>query len=157
MGMSKRKVGAPPTKNLPDVREAILLRLSCGESLRAICKDKASGMPDVSTVFDWIHKNAEFAKQYARARELQADVLVDEIFEIADDNTHDVITVEDDDGNEYEKVNHDHINRSRLRVDVRKWFASKVSPKKYGDRQEIEHSGKLESIVVNVVRKEPPK
>jgi len=26
------------------------------------------------------------------------------------------------------------VQRSRLRVDSRKWFASKVAPKKYGER-----------------------
>jgi hypothetical protein len=152
-----KKTGAPATKNIPEVRDTLLLRLSHGESLRAICRDKAAGMPDVSTVFDWIHKDETFAKQYARARELQADMLVDEILEIADDSAHDVVESLDDKGNIIERVNHDHINRSRLRVDTRKWFASKVFPKRYGDKQEIEHSGKIESITVNVIKKEPPK
>lgn len=151
------KTGAPKTKDLPDIREKILRRIASGESLRAVCKDKEAGMPDTSTVFDWIHKDPEFANQYARARELQSDALVDEILEIADDGSNDTYTTVDDDGNVVERVNHDHIARSKLRVDARKWYASKVYPKRYGDRQEIEHTGKIESIVVNVTTKPPPK
>jgi hypothetical protein len=48
-------------------------------------------------------------------------------------------------------------NLARLQIDARKWVAARLLPKKWGDKQEIEHSGKIESITVNVTRKEPPK
>lgn len=66
---------------------------------------------------------------YARARMLLTESLVDEIIEISDDKSRDF--VQTDDGL---KVDHDHINRSKLRVDSRKWLASKIAPKLYGDR-----------------------
>ena len=37
----------------------------------------------------------------------------------------------------------EHVQRSRLRVDARKWIASKLKPKKYGDYQKHEHTGSL--------------
>lgn len=135
-----RKRGGRPKIHGDEVRATILARLAKGESLRAICRDET--MPDASTVHEWVIKEPQFAQQYTRARELQADMLVDEILEIADDNSRDVIQYEDGEGNITERVNHDHINRSRLRVDARKWFASKVFPKRYGDKQEVEHTGK---------------
>lgn len=146
--MTKR--GRPPVHD-DAIRDAILSRLAQGESLRSICRDKKAGMPDASTVHGWVLEEEDFAKRYTRARELQADMLVDEILEIADDNSRDIIEVENDDGTTYERVNHDHINRSRLRVDTRKWFASKVFPKRYGDKQEIEHTGKDGTPLIPVI------
>jgi hypothetical protein len=57
-------------------------------------------------------------------------LLAEEIITIADDSSGDVIV--DDDGNE--QTNHERVARSRLRVDARKWYASKLAPKRYGDK-----------------------
>lgn len=86
----------------------------------------------------WLQRHEDFMQQYARAREIQAELLAEEVIEIADDSSGDVIVV-DDDGNE--QTNHERVARSRLRVDARKWYASKLSPKRYGDR--IQHDQKI--------------
>ncbi|CUI02625.1 Phage terminase, small subunit [Janthinobacterium sp. CG23_2] len=114
--------------------------MSEGESLRAICRDDE--MPNKATVFRWLAANAAFSDQYARAREAQADCMADEIIEIADDGLND--TYEDDDGNK--RTDQDVIARSRLRVDARKWLASKMAPKKYGDKITQEHTGSLRVV-----------
>ena len=119
-----------------EMADAICDRLADGRSLRSICL--ADDMPVQSTVFKWLSQQPAFAEQYARAREAQADALFDEIQDIADDGSNDYITKTNADGSEYEAVNSEHIQRSRLRVDARKWMASKLQPKKYGDKQEIE-------------------
>ncbi len=36
------------------------------------------------------------------------------------------------------QVNGEHIQRSRLRIDARKWMASKLAPKKYGEKLELD-------------------
>jgi len=41
-------------------------------------------------------------------------------------------------------VDHENIQRSRLRVDARKWAAARLAPKKYGDRLEHDHKGGLD-------------
>lgn len=79
----------------------------------------------------------EFSEQYARAREAQADKLAEEALQIADDGRSD--TYVDGDGNV--KTDTEVIQRSRLRVDTRKWLASKMAPKKYGDKIQAEHTG----------------
>lgn len=94
-------------------------------------------MPDRSTVHLWVVEDREgFSRQYANARQAQALRWADEILEIADDGTND--TYETDEG---ERVDSDVIQRSRLRVDTRKWLLSKVLPKVYGDRTALEVSG----------------
>src|SRR5690606_8467561 len=101
-----------------------------GKSLRSICKEP--DMPAASTVFLWLTQHEDFSEQYARAREAQADALFDEILEIADDTSQDFIAKGNPDGSETQVVDHEHIQRSRLRVDARKWMAGKLRPKKYG-------------------------
>lgn len=130
------KIGRPSgyTKEIGD---EICERLSDGESLRAICRD--DHMPNKSMVFRWLYEFQSFRDQYARAKEEQADTLADDILDIADDGRND--TYADDEGNK--KVDFDAIQRSRLRVDARKWIASKSKPKVYGDRIQQEISGTL--------------
>jgi hypothetical protein len=92
-----------------------------------------------------LHK--EFADQYARAREAQADSLFDDILAIADDSQSDTYT--DDHGNV--KTDQEVIGRARLRVDARKWMAGKLRPKVYGEKLEL--SGNKESpVTVEIVR-----
>jgi len=89
---------------------------------------------DWSTLSAYINATPERVQQYARAREAQADKLAEDILAIADDGTSDVYL--DADGNE--RTNQDVIARSRLRVDARKWLASKMAPKKYGDKLDVD-------------------
>lgn len=133
------------TKKTAQIVEAICERIAQGEPLRKIVKSE--GMPHEVTVFRWLEKDEEFRAQYALARERQADFYADQCIEIADDGRND--TYELDDGSQH--VAHDHIQRSRLRVDTRKWYASKLYPKKYGDRNTTELTGEGGGAVKFVV------
>lgn len=110
----------------------ICTRMADGESLRRICED--AHMPDRTTIHWWLAagKHPEFVHQYACAREAQADHYAEEIVQISDDGAND--TYMTDNGR---ATNQDVIARSRLRVDARKWYASKLAPKKYGDKLEL--------------------
>lgn len=110
-------------------------RLASGESLNTVCK--TDGMPDKSTVFDWLRTNEVFRELYRIAKEECADAWVEEIMDIADDGTNDWMEVHDKDGKSSWKLNGEHVQRSRLRVDTRKWAASKMKPKKYGEKLEL--------------------
>lgn len=101
------------------------------------CKGDES-RPSYTSVMRWLEVNERFRESYARARQDQADYLAEEIVQIADDGLND--TYETEDG---PKTNQDVIARSRLRVDARKWYASKLAPKKYGDKIQTELSGGL--------------
>jgi hypothetical protein len=131
-----------PSDYTQETASLICERLVEGESLRSICRDEA--MPAIRTVFLWLGKHEAFMQQYAHARESQADTYADEIIDIADDGSGDWII--DSDGNK--RVDQDCIARSRLRVDSRKWIASKLKSKKYGEKVEQTHVGDKERPIV---------
>jgi hypothetical protein len=130
---------ARPSKFTQKLADIICERIADGESLRLICQ--SDDMPARSSVFKWLAETKTFSDQYARAREAQADLLADEILTIADDSTNDTLVKERKDGDDYEVANAEWIARSRLRVDARKWLASKMAPKKYGDKVTQELTG----------------
>lgn len=100
-------------------------------------------MPHRSSVYQWLRKNAAFADLYTQARELLVEHWADEMLEISDDGTTDYAIKKGRNGTEYEAVDQEHIQRSRLRVDTRKWLMSKLQPRKYGDRVEHEYTGEV--------------
>jgi hypothetical protein len=120
--------GGRPSKYTKALAARICERMCEGESLRKICADPK--MPHMATVLRWVGSEAEdkagFREQYARAREAQADKFADELVDIADEGTN------------------ENANIIRLRMDARKWAASKLAPKKYGDKQTTEHEHKGE-------------
>lgn len=123
-------------------------RIAKGESVRTICLD--DDMPSGATVFKWLADPAmaTFTEQYTRAREAQADFYAESIIQIADDGRND--TYLDENGNQ--RTDQDVIARSRLRVDARKWYASKLAPKKYGDKLEHSGPGADGALVVEITR-----
>ena len=130
-----RKRGRP-TKYTKALADKIAVRLASGESLRAICRDE--DMPQEPTVRSWALDDREgFFAQYTRARTIQAHHIFDETLEIADDVSRDTYT--DKEGVEH--VDHEVVQRSRLRVDTRKWYLSKLLPKVYSDKQVVEVLG----------------
>lgn len=124
-----------PTDYTEELAAEICSRLADGESLKSICD--AEEMPHKATVYRWIAAHETFRDLYAHAREDQADTLADEIIDIADQSNFDTVT--DADGNS--RPDGEWIARSRLRVDARKWIASKLKPKKYGEKTVTEHAG----------------
>jgi hypothetical protein len=123
------------------VADKICEELMLGESLRAICARE--DMPSERAVYNWLLKNEDFVQKYTRAREIQSERGIDEIIEIADDGTNDWIEKRNESGQIVGYVeNGEAIRRSALRIDARKWKASKLLAKKYGDRASLEHTGK---------------
>lgn len=125
-----------PSKYTPRLAAEICRRLAEGEALRAICR--AEGMPHEATVRSWARDDVEgFATRYARARELGYLLMADELLDIADNADPDLVVRYDDAGKPI-KVVGEAVQRSRLRVDTRKWMLAKMLPKVYGDRVEPE-------------------
>lgn len=132
-----------PSDFTQEIADLICDRIAEGDSLRKICRE--DGFPNKSTVFRWLGENSKFRDQYARAHEEQADTLFDDIVAIADDSANDYgfKEGEDKDGDGARPVFlAENVQRSKLRVEARKWAASKLSPKKYGDFQRTELTGK---------------
>ncbi len=131
MGNTKTPRTGRPSTFTKKMATSICNQLVKGESLRKICEKPA--MPSISTVMRWLGADKDFREQYACAREAQADRMAEEILQIADDGKNDKYI--DEHGNE--RTDQDVVARSRLRVDARKWLASKMAPKKYGDKLEV--------------------
>ncbi len=130
--MSKKKKGRPSIFS-DALALTICERLAGGESLRQICED--ADMPAKSTVMKWALENKDFSDQYARARALLMEHWSDDLIDIADDGTNDYVQRTGDDGEVIShSLNNEHIQRSKLRVDTRKWIMSKLAPKRYGDK-----------------------
>jgi len=155
--MSETNPVGRPCEYTPEISDRICAGIANGKSLRTILK--ADNMPGMSTVFEWLRKFPEFAEQYARARDAQADALADEIQDIADDGSNDYMEELDKKTGECIgwRQNGEAAQRSRLRVDARKWIASKLKPKRYGDKLDVEHTGKvsLEQLIAQSGLKKP--
>lgn len=123
----------------PEEKEEIFNRIfegiaEDGESLRSVLM--RHDMPSRTTFFEWIDADQDKANQYARACEIRADKIFDEILDIADENNADISI--GDDGQV--RMNGDVVQRSRLKIDARKWALSKMNPKKYGDKVDLNHT-----------------
>lgn len=112
-----------------ELADRICDELMLGKSMLKICERE--GMPSETTVYRWLQSDEHpgFREKYAQARELQAERMLDEILQIADDTANDT-----EYGDSGPRANAEWIARSRLKVDSRKWAMSKLAPKKYGDK-----------------------
>lgn len=138
----KPKVGRP-SKFTQELADEICRRLAQGESVLQICRT-SEHMPEARTVYSWLldEDKEDFQKKYTRAREIQAEVFHDELTEIADDGSNDWMEIETKSGGSMTVVDHEHVNRSRLRVDTRKWIISRMNPRKYGEKLDVTSGGK---------------
>jgi hypothetical protein len=119
---------------IPSVVNDICEWIASGKSLRAYCRQP--GKTPLTTVMEWLNnpENDDFRNKYARAREIQAEVLADELMEIADEDKHDAL-----------KLQHD-----KMKIETRQWIAAKLLPKKYGNKLEFEDVSKQQRKLVIV-------
>lgn len=132
--------GGRPSEYTQEKADLICERLAIGMSLRSVCLQE--DMPAPATVFKWMRTNQEFLKQYEKAKQESSDAMAEDIQDIADESANDYIEITRDDGTTYTKLNQENIQRSRLRVDTRKWLMAKMKPKKYGDKLDLTNDGK---------------
>tara|TARA_R110000824_G_scaffold75134_3_gene190775 strand:- start:4866 stop:5345 length:480 start_codon:yes stop_codon:yes gene_type:complete len=116
--MSGADIIVPKPMGRPEVYteefvEEILDRLSCGESLKYVCA--SDHLPASRTVWRWMRTHPDFRQKYERAKDEACEAMAEEMFDMAEDEDRDV-------------------QRSRLMVDTRKWYISKIKAKKYGDK-----------------------
>jgi hypothetical protein len=105
-----------------------------GRSLVSYCKKP--GTPGYRTIMRWLSEQPAFQANYRTAHAHQADYIADEIIDIADKARMGTRTTKRADG-EVETVTVDMVERSRLQIHARQWYAAKLAPKKYGDKLEL--------------------
>ena len=113
------KVGRPESWS-DELAEEICTEIALGNSLRQVLRKE--GMPAMKTVFSWFKTHPEFKVMYQAATQERTEAMAEDILEIADDRDEDV-------------------QRSRLKVDTRKWVMAKMKPKKYGDKLDLTSDG----------------
>ena len=117
----------------PEFAEVVLDAVAGGMSLKEVCD--TNDLPK-TTVLRWLSN--EYLDQYACALRARADMQAEEIIEIAD-KTY---------------TTNEELTAAKMRIDARKWLMSKMAPKKYGDKVELDHdvTGKLRQIVVKYIK-----
>lgn len=139
MPKKKNEVGRP-SDYTEELAERFCAELAQGQSMVAVCKSEE--YPHRATIFRWIGKYPEFRDKYEKAKEECADYLVEEMLDIADNGSNDWMERNGEDNEGYQ-LNGEHVQRSRLRLDTRKWIASKLKRKKYGDSSTTTHEGNI--------------
>lgn len=126
-----------PTDYNEELAAHICSEVASGRSLRSICRE--DDMPAMSSVFLWLSRHPTFSEQYAKSQVDRATALAEEILEISDDASNDLLIQEGKGA-----PNSVSVARDKLKVDTRKWLLSRMDPKRYGDKVETVHSGELE-------------
>ena len=140
MGGHNGGAGGRPSKYTPEVVELICERVATHDMGLGRLTALYSDIPDRVTINIWRRKYPEFRSKYAQAKHEQIEFLTEDILEIADDSRNDWMeSCSEESDTKGWKINGDHIQRCRVRIDTRKWLASKLAPKIYGDKQVIEN------------------
>ena len=140
------RIGRPSTYT-DEIALAICDRIAHGDSLRQIDSDDT--MPSKATIMRWLTERPAFQDQYALARQAQMEHYADEIMDISDDGRNDWMERQGKEDAGW-VANGENIQRSRLRVDTRKWLMSKLYPKVYGDNKhmtvDVMHKSPLDEL-----------
>lgn len=140
-----------------EIGDIICARLAEGESLVKICRDE--GMPSTVTIYRWLRTIEQFCNNYTRAKEDQAETMADQILEIADNEVNEPLidqngnVARDSDGNIVFVRTKVSVQHAHLRVETRKWIASKLKPKKFGTQKEEIKINNSEADLVETINK----
>lgn len=136
----KPRTRGRPSRYTPAMGKAICKMLSSGMTLLEVCRRPA--MPRESVVRWWAAQpDHPFSAQYVRARTIGYMHMGDDLLAIADNSANDWVERAEKDGRVSILLNREALERSRLRIDTRKWLLSKALPKVFGDKVALEHTG----------------
>mgnify|MGYP001589990986 CR=1 FL=1 len=143
MATKKKGAGGRPSKFTIGLGDKICQQIASGMSLRSVCLPE--DMPERHTVIRWVLGQIdvdgvkEFSTQYTQAREAQYELMFDECLDIADDASNDYMKRQRKDGTEYDAVDNEVIQRSKMRIDTRLTILERMKPKKYGKTETVDH------------------
>ena len=130
-GQPRKKTGVPTVKNTPDKFELLCQMIEI-EGISAVKGIKRLGL-STDMFYKWLNDDENNAKKYARAAEIRSEMIFEEMLDIADKQDKDVYI----DAEGKERTDHNVIHRNKLQIDTRKWYLSKMMPKRYGDRLDL--------------------
>lgn len=142
-----------PSAYTEEIADEILIRLAQGETLNKICT--ADHLPWKTTVLDWVIANRNgFHDRYRRARDLQLEHWSEETVDISDDGSNDWVERARKNGEIDVVLDREHVSRSELRVNTRKWLLSKLKPEKYGERVDVNQNTTFKTVTDKPLTKE---
>lgn len=130
------KVLQVPSTYSPSLAQCLCEQVASGMSLAAACR--LPGFPGASTAYQWRRDYPEFAEALDIANQIRGDVVIDEASVIADDSSQDWQEVTRKDGRVEIVLNNEHVQRSKIRVDLRKWTAARLSRRQWGDNKSVD-------------------
>ena len=132
-----------PSEYTKEIADKICEEIGLGKSLRTVCEDEK--MPVMATVFSWMRLNPDFMKHYAYSCEERSEAMLEDIISISDGGIEEI-------KHSAEKKSGAIAQIVRLKVDTRKWYMSKMKPKKYGDKLDLTSGGdKLPTPLLHVL------
>ena len=105
--------------------ERVLKAISGGCTLKGYLEE-VDGRYDAVNYLRWIHKDPERRARYEYAQLLNCEFIAADLIKISDAED----SMED-------------VNRSRLRIDTRKWLLSMYNRKRYGESKTVEIGGSI--------------
>ena len=136
------KPGRPVAKPDLKIMEEVLFWISSGNTLRSYCRQE--GKPAYSTIYNWLNKDEELTERFARAREMGADWIADEILEIVDEKPRMI-------GDDQQRIDPAFIQQQRVRSEIRLKLLAKWFPQKWSDKTNVDHSGGVSVTVTTGV------
>lgn len=133
--------GRPTAYSLELAKKICDLTAQSAKSLASVAIEV--GIP-YGTIREWLSTHEEFSAIYAKAKQDQADFLFEELIEIADDKSGDLLETETG-----YTANNANVNRSKLQVDTRKWVAARLNARKYGEKSEVNQTSTVTNITVS--------
>ena len=151
-GVNPNNPKGRPELYTEEIGAYICREIAQGRTITKICKE--TNIPSLPTVMNWLNQlhplyKESFLNSYKQAREIQAEIFADQTNDIADDGENDTYVGIDSKGRKIVKVNTDHIQRSKLRVENRRWLAAHLLPRKFSDRVQL--TGKDDQPLMPVV------
>ncbi|MGL4297355.1 MAG: terminase small subunit protein [Aestuariivirga sp.] len=146
----RARKGGRPSLYTPALIEEIFQRIANGEPLRQICRDEH--MPHWNTVYDWLERDQSLSVRFARARERGEEAIAAECLDIADSAKNDWMEAHGQDDAGY-KLNGEHIQRSKLRIETRLKLLAKWNPKKWGDKVDLNHGVQPENPLASMLQR----
>jgi len=143
----KKPMGRPTTVDFDLCSKIFEEMIVSGRSLRDICR--GDDFPAIGTFLRWVSAHSHLREQYDMAMQLRTEKHVEEIIDIADNATNDWMETNGKDDVGY-RLNGENVQRSRLRLDARKWVASKLLPR-YADKVDLNHGGQQENPLTMLV------
>lgn len=138
-----------PSKYTPEIADEIVNRIATGEPLRQIAREEH--MPHWTAIYDWMERDKEFSLRIAHARERGEEAIAQECLEIADSAKNDWMEAHGQDSEGY-RLNGEHIQRSKLRIETRLKLLAKWNPRKWGEKVDMNHGVQPDNPLADLLK-----